>query len=71
MPCLRLHVPTLRAGDAARALERTLCAARGVYGAFAHDAERFVEIDFEDDEVTATELIGLIREAGYEARLAG
>lgn len=71
MPCLRLHVPTLAPGDAADTLERRLGAQHGIYGVFAHPQERFVEIDFEDDEITIARIVELFREAGHSARLAG
>lgn len=71
MPCLRLHVPTLAPGDVADALERRLVGERGIYGVFAHPQERFVEIDFEDDEITIAQIVELFREAGHAARLAG
>lgn len=71
MPCLRLHVPTLVPGDAASALERRLSGERGIYGVFAHAHERYIEIDFEDDEITVTRIVELIAEAGHRARLAG
>lgn len=71
MPCLRLHVPTLVPGDAAAALERHLCAQHGIYGVLAHPQERFMEIDFEDDEITVSRIVELLAEAGHRAKLAG
>lgn len=71
MPCLRLHVPTLTAGDPARDLERRLVAVRGIYGAFANCQEKIVEIDFEDDEITLTRILEMLVEAGHRGKLAG
>jgi hypothetical protein len=71
MPCLRLNVPTLVGGAQGPALEARLRAEKGVYAAFVHCGEKFVEIDFEDDEVTIARLLDVVRHAGYEARVAG
>ncbi len=71
MPCLRMHVPTLVAGDPADALERHLRGQAGIYGVFAHAQERYVEIDFEDDEITVARIVELFAEVGHRARLAG
>jgi hypothetical protein len=71
MPCLRLNIPTIVGGTQGPALERTLLAEPGVYAAFVHCVEKYVEIDFEDDEITLTRLIEVVREAGFDARVAG
>jgi hypothetical protein len=71
MPCLRLNVPTLMGGTQGPALEAILRAEHGVYAAFVHCGEKVVEIDFEDDEITIAHLLDVVRDAGYEARIAG
>lgn len=70
MPTLKLEIRGLQPSDEER-VEALLKAQTGVYGAVADHDEACVEVDFEDDEESIEHLVGVLREAGFEARLAG
>jgi hypothetical protein len=69
MATVRLAVEGMPdAGTAAR-ISRLLREQAGVFGAVASHVSGYVDIDFEDDEVSVERLIAVLRESGCEARL--
>lgn len=71
MPCLRLRLISLKAGSDVRSVEALLRSVPGVYGAFAHAHELYIELDFEDDEVSVAELMAVLHDAGHAVRMCG
>jgi copper chaperone CopZ len=69
MPTARLHVPDLQSSDCERRLVASLTRLAGVHGAVASRVDHCVEVDFEDDEVSAREMIDAARTAGFTASL--
>ncbi len=70
MPTQKLWVKGLRREDEAP-LERRLRELDGVFFAVLNHEDECAEVDFEDDRVSLEEIRAAIREAGYEARIAG
>jgi copper chaperone CopZ len=71
MPTARFTVSGLADDGDARRLEAAMLAVEGVHGVVASLAERCMEIDFEDDRVTAAQMVAAAEHAGFGARLAG
>jgi copper chaperone CopZ len=71
MATMKLRAPGLTGEADAQRAEAALHGLAGVYGAVVSPMEHCIEIDFEDDEVTADQILEALRHAGVEARLAG
>ena len=52
-------------------VEKALKGVSGVYTAIVDLEDGEAEVDFNDDAVTAADLITAVKRAGYEAKLAG
>jgi copper chaperone CopZ len=52
-------------------VERALQGVAGVYAAVVDLADGEAEVDFDDDSLTAAQLIAAVEGAGYGAKLAG
>jgi copper chaperone CopZ len=70
MPTLKLIVRNFTERADERRLERAVRALKGVYGVVANCEGHCLEIDFEDDDVSIHQIVGAVRDAGFEARLA-
>lgn len=70
MSTLKLEIPGLT-HEQERTVEELLTRRPGVYCAVANHGEACVEVDFEDDEESLDQLVALLRDAGFEARLGG
>lgn len=71
MPTLKLAVSELRGCEDEEFIETTIRSVPGVYGVTANCADRFVEIDFEDDEIAPSELCERLAALGFTATLIG
>ncbi|MBI4540117.1 MAG: heavy-metal-associated domain-containing protein [Gemmatimonadetes bacterium] len=71
MPTLKLSVPDMRGSGDERLIETTLSTVPGVYGVTASCQQKSVDIDFEDDEVAASELRDRLSDLGFTVLLAG
>jgi hypothetical protein len=71
MPTLKLRARGLRNADDERRVVAALRARQGVFGAAACATAGSIEVDFEDDEVSFDVLIDTVKQAGYDAELAG
>jgi copper chaperone CopZ len=71
MPTLKLRVTRLCGGADEERVRRALHAESGVFGAVVCAAESCAEVDFEDDEVSADEILAVVRRLGFDAELAG
>jgi copper chaperone CopZ len=67
---LLIRIRPLEAGDDAR-VEQALLGLPGVFGVVVSPAAGRAEIDIEDDEVGIDRILDALRDAGFEARLAG
>lgn len=70
MATMMVHVGGLRTGDAEK-LEAALRELPGVFGVVVSTSEGCAEVDIEDDEVSYDQVVERVRQAGFEARLAG
>jgi cation transport ATPase len=69
MATVRLAVDGMPDATTAARIDRRLRQQAGVFGAVASHVSGYVDIDFEDDEVSIERLIEIIRDAGCEASL--
>jgi P-type Cu+ transporter len=67
----KLHVVGMHCGNCQAKVERALKAVPGVYTAIVDLSGGEAEVDFNDDAVTASQLLLAVRRAGYEGKLAG
>ena len=67
----KLHVVGMHCGNCQAKVERALKSVPGVYTAIVDLTAGEAEVDFNDDAVTANQLLGAVRKAGYEVKLAG
>ena len=70
MAIQKFFVPGL-SHDAEAEIEKSLRAVEGVLFAAAKHLDECAEVEFEDDCVTPDELREVLKELGYEAKLAG
>jgi copper chaperone CopZ len=61
----------MHCGHCQTKVERALKGITGVYTAIVDLTAGEAEVDFDDDAVTTTQLLGAVRQAGYDVRLAG
>lgn len=71
MATLKLRVDGMTGTACEERIERALRAERGVFGAVANREEHCVEVDVEDDEADIDRVLEIVRNEGYEAKLAG
>lgn len=67
----KLWITGMTCGHCLAKVESALKGVNGVYSAVVDLPHGEAEVDFDDDQVTATQLIGAVRHAGYEAKLGG
>lgn len=67
----KLHVTGMHCNNCQSKVEQALKAIPGVYTAIVDLADGACEVDFNDDAVTASQLLIAVRKAGYDAKLAG
>jgi len=67
----KLHVLGMHCGHCQTTVERALKGVPGVYTAIVDLTDGEAEIDFDDDVVTTAQLLGAVRQAGYDVKLAG
>ena len=71
MANIKLRVTGMTCGHCQAKVEKALKGVSGVYTAIVDLPDGEAEVDFEDDRVTAAQLIGAVQQAGYGAKLAG
>ena len=67
----KLSVSGMSCGHCRLKVEQALKGVTGVYTAIVDLEDGEAEVDFNDDAVTAADLITAVKKAGYEAKLAG
>ena len=67
----KLNVTGMTCGHCQAKVEKALKGVSGVYTAIVDLEDGEAEVDFNDDAVTAADLITAVKRAGYEAKLAG
>ncbi len=67
----KLAVTGMTCGHCQMKVEKALKGVTGVYSAVVDLQDGEAEVDFDDDAVTASQLIGAVQKAGYGAKLAG
>ena len=67
----KLNVTGMTCGHCQAKVEKALKGVTGVYTAIVDLEDGEAEVDFNDDAVTAADLITAVAKAGYTARLAG
>jgi len=67
----KLHVTGMHCGNCQSKVEKALTSVAGVYTAIVDWQGGEAEIDFNDDAVTAEQLVNAIQKVGYGAKLAG
>lgn len=71
MATLKLRVTGMTCGHCQAKVEKALKQTAGVYSAIVNLADGEAEVDFDDDAVTAAQMVAAVEHAGYGARLAG
>ncbi|HEU5261251.1 MAG TPA: cation transporter [Gemmatimonadales bacterium] len=71
MATLKLRVTGMTCGHCQAKVEKALKQTAGVYSAIVDLADGEAEVDFDDDAVTAAQMVAAVEKAGYGARLAG
>jgi len=67
----KLNVTGMTCGHCQAKVEKALKGVSGVYTAIVDLEDGEAEVDFNDDAVTAADLITAVAKAGYTAKLAG
>jgi copper chaperone CopZ len=67
MANVKLHVVGMHCGNCQNKVERALKGVSGVYTAIVDWNGGEAEVDFDDDVVTTTQLVGAVEQAGYRA----
>ena len=67
MANVKLHVLGMHCGNCQSKVERALKSVAGVYTAVVDWTGGRAEVDFDDDVLTTTQLVGAVRQAGYDA----
>jgi len=68
---IKLRITGMTCGHCQAKVEQALKGVSGVYSAVVDLPEGAAQVDFDDDRVTAAQLIGAVQRAGYGATLAG
>jgi copper chaperone len=71
MANVKLKIAGMTCGHCLAKVEKALKGVSGVYSAIVDLPEGEAEVDFDDDAVTTTALIGAVEKAGYGAKLGG
>ena len=71
MANVKLRITRMTCGHCLAKVEAALRGVSGVYSAIVDLPEGEAEVDFDDDQVTPTQLIGAVQHAGYVAKLGG
>jgi copper ion binding protein len=71
MANVKLKIAGMTCGHCLAKVEKALKGVSGVYSAIVDLPEGEAEVDFDDDAVTTTQLIGAVQHAGYQAKLGG
>lgn len=71
MATLKLRVTGMTCGHCQLTVEQALKGTAGVYSAIVDLSDGEAEVDFDDDAVTALQLVAAVEQAGYGAKLAG
>jgi copper chaperone CopZ len=71
MANVKLWITGMTCGHCLAKVETALKGVSGVYSAVVDLPDGEAEVDFDDDQVTTTQLIGAVRHAGYDAKLGG
>jgi copper chaperone CopZ len=71
MANVKLRITGMTCGHCLAKVETALKGVSGVYSAVVDLPDGEAEVDFDDDRVTAAQLIGAVQQAGYGAKLAG
>lgn len=69
MANVKLHVLGMHCGHCQSKVERALQGVTGVYTAIVDLTGGEAEVDFDDDVLTTTQLVGAVRQAGYDAKV--
>lgn len=67
MANVKLHVVGMHCGQCQSKVERALKGVSGVYTAIVDLSVGEAEVDFDDDVATTVQLVGAVRQAGYDA----
>lgn len=71
MANVRLRVTGMTCGHCQAKVEKALKGVSGVYSAVVDLPDGVAQVDFDDDRLTAAQLIAAVQQAGYGAKLAG
>lgn len=67
MANVKLHVAGMHCGNCQNKVERALKGVSGVYSAVVEWTVGEAEVDFDDDVVTTAQLVGAVKQVGYDA----
>jgi copper chaperone CopZ len=67
MANVKLHVVGMHCGNCQSKVERALKGVAGVYTAIVDWNGGEAEVDFDDDVATPAQLVGAVKQAGYNA----
>ena len=67
MANVKLHVAGMHCGNCQNKVERALKGVSGVYAAIVDWNGGEAEVDFDDDVATPAQLVGAVKQAGYDA----
>jgi len=70
MANVKLIITGMTCGHCLAKVEKALKDLSGVYSAVVDLPNGEAEVDFDDDRVTPTKLIGVVQHAGYSAKLS-
>ena len=71
MANLKLRVTGMTCGHCQAKVEKALKSVSGVYSAVVDLPDGVAQVDFDDDRLTAAQLIAAVQQTGYGAKLAG
>jgi copper chaperone len=71
MANVKLRITGMTCGHCQTKVATALKGVSGVYSAVVDLTDGEAEVDFDDDQVTPTQLIRAVEQAGYGARLGG
>jgi copper chaperone CopZ len=71
MPTAKLRVSGMSCAHCQAKVEAALKRTAGVYSAVVDLQSGEAEVDFEDDQATAADLVAAVTRAGYTAKVAG
>lgn len=71
MANVKLRVTGMTCGHCQAKVEKALKSVSGVYSAVVDLPDGVAQVDFDDDRLTAAQLIVAVEQTGYGAKLAG